>query len=571
VWVDPAAVDGATDSYLQQYLRIDDPDAVDAFVTDVLATDEVGTADWRDTRADTLEINQFFSAFIGGFAVFVMIAAAVVVAGAISARVVARRRNLGLLKAAGITPRQVTAMILMTYASLAALAAVLGWLLGGWMSGPLQLTVAEVLGHSGASFPVRSLLIAVVVVEAIVTLAAIVPAWRSGRMSTSAALSPIVARRRRRSLLGALVRRSGGGPVAALAARSATGRRGRAVLTVVALTIGVIAATVTAGFEATLDRIVDRPALVGAPQDVDVGLEGADPAAVIAAIREVPGVASVVALYFERATVGDTAFLVKGLGGDIADVGFELGEGRLPTGTGEATAGYGLLRLLGVDVGDTLRMTFGDRTVDVEIVGWYHEGEDAGEVLLVPHWMLGDLAPDDVYVNAESGVEAVDLAMAVDAALGDGVRVEPLDVELGDEFLAFRLAFSLVTGLALLLAMANLSATMLLAVRERAHDLGVLRSIGLTPRQAASVSGGAAGVLALAAAAIGLALGWMASRALGEGVAAGAGWGPGTTADPAMWTVAATCAVTIAIAVGLGLLFARRHATMPVGELVRYE
>jgi putative ABC transport system permease protein len=108
-------------------------------------------------------------------------------------------------------------------------------------------------------------------------------------------------------------------------------------------------------------------------------------------------------------------------------------------------------------------------------------------------------------------------------------------------------------------------------VRERAHDIGVLRSIGMTPRQAATVSGAAAGVLGVTSAAFGIVLGWTASRALGEGVASGAGWGPGTTADPATWAVVAILAVTVAVAVGLGLLFSHRQATMPVGQLVRYE
>jgi putative ABC transport system permease protein len=573
VWVEVSALDDLDPSALrmQQFLRLEDPNGVDAFVTDVLARGGVGTMDWRDTRADTLGTNGFFSAFLSGFAVFIMIAAAVVVAGAISARVVARRRDLGLLKAVGFTPRQVTTTIMATYATLAAVAAVVGWVAGGTLSGPLQLKIAQVLGHSGATFPIRTLVVAVIVVEVIVALATLVPAWRTGHVSTTAALSSVAERGLRRSLLSGIARRAHAGPVSLLAIRSAIGRRTRAALTVTAIMIGVIAAVVTVGFQSTIDRVVGHPAVVGSPEDLAVGLETARAPAVERVLRDTNGVASVVGFQVGRATVGDIAFLAKGLSGDVTEAGYAIGDGRMFAGADEGVAGYGLLDLLGIGVGDRLTITMADRTRAVTIVGWYQESEDGGEVLLVPAATLGAVAPGSFLVHVADGADSHDVARSLQATLGTGAVVRVNDVELGDEFDAFRLAFLLVTALALLLAMANLSATMLLAVRERAHDLGVLRAVGMTPRQVAAVSGGAAALLGAGAALLGIGAGSVASRALLESVGEESGIGPGLATDPAAWAVVATVVATLAVCALLGVLFARRPATMSVSDLIRYE
>jgi putative ABC transport system permease protein len=572
VWVDPAALAGVDPSTLgvQQFLRIADPDAVDAFVTDVLARG-VGTMDWRDTRADTLGTQGFFSAFLAGFAVFIMIAAAVVVAGAISARVVARRRDLGLLKAVGFTPRQVTATIMVTYATLAAVAAAVGWVAGGVLSGPLQLKIAQVLGHTGATFPLRSLVEALAVVEVIVALATFLPAWRTGHLSTTTALSPVAERGLHRSLLSSAARRLGAGPVSLLAIRSAIGRRTRAALTVTAITIGVVAAVVTVGFQSTLDRVVATPAVVGSPEDVRVDLETGTPDAVERVVRATPGVASVAGIQTARLTVGDTAFLAKGLSGDVAAAGHTIGAGRMFTRAGEAVAGYGLLDLLGIAVGDRVTFDLAGRSETVTVVGWYQESEDSGEVLLLPAAALGTVRPDAFLVRAATGTDTHEVAAALQAALGTTATARPNDVELGDEFDAFRLAFTLVTALALLLAMANLAATMLLAARERAHDLGVLRAIGMTPRQVASIAGGAGGLLGAAASIVGIGVGWVAARALLRGVGEDSGTGPLFATSPATWAVAVTLLATVAVSVTLGVLFARRTATASVSDLVRYE
>ena len=71
----------------------------------------------------------FFGAFLGGFGVFVMLSCAVVVASAIGARTVARRRVIGLYKAIGYTSREVGVAILLEHLAIAFVACAAGNLL----------------------------------------------------------------------------------------------------------------------------------------------------------------------------------------------------------------------------------------------------------------------------------------------------------------------------------------------------------------------------------------------------------------------------------------------------------
>src|SRR5689334_4028470 len=100
------------------------------------------------------------------------------------------------------------------------------------------------------------------------------------------------------------------------------------------------------------------------------------------------------------------------------------------------------------------------------------------------------------------------------------------------------------------------------------RDLGVLRSVGFTPRQVLSVSAIGAGALALVAAIVGVPAGWGLYRLLIKTVGTGAGIGPNFGADPALLAVALLFPIAIAAAAVLGAGVSRRAATAEVSDLV---
>jgi len=574
-WLDPAGferIDLPLTSSV--FLRLRDPDAVGRFIAEI-GDEGVGTQGWVDTRDDALAVYEIFGAFLGAFGVFVMIAAAVVVAGSMATRAVARRRDVGLLKAVGVTPRQVAASIVLAHAVAAAAGVLAGWVLGAFLAPVTEVDLGEILGTGGVTFSVPDLVTALVVVELIVVAATVVPAWRAGRVPTTAALAPVTAHRTRGRLLGTAVRGLGLGPVGVAGVRDAVGRRSRSALTALAMALAVVAVLTTVATQRTIDRTFGEPTLLGDPEEVRVYPLATTPAEVAAALDAEAGVTSWFTETEQDLALGEEPFLGLALGGDLAASGFDVREGRMLTGPGEAIVGWGLLDRFGLDVGDEVTVTAEGRPVRLTVVGWYREAEDTGEVLRFTLDDLRGVRPDAdpqwASVNVAAGTEPDEVAASLARRLGGGARVEVRPPPESDEIDAFRIAFLLVSLLVVVVALANLASTMLLAVRERRHDLGVLRAVGVTPGQVMAMVGAGAAALALLASVIGLPLGWAVSGVVGGVVGTSSGIGPGIGAGPGVVSVLVLVPLTVALAALLGSLAARRAADTEVSELVRYE
>ncbi len=576
VWVDPAGFEplapGATARTV--FLRLKDPGATEAFVSEVAGA--VGTSDWQDTRTDALRAGSIFGTFLRVLGGFVMVAAAVVVAGSVATRVLARRRDIGLLKAVGVTPGQVTAAVVLAHSVVAAAGVVAGWLLGGLLAGKLQLQVAEVLGSAGPVFDPLALLITLLVVEALVVVATVFPARRAGRVPTTIALAPVPPARGHRSRLAAAGERLGLGPVAVAGLRDAFAQPARATMTALALAVAVVGVVVTAGFVSTIDSVIGDPAITGEPEEIRVFPDdAASRSAVPRALDAEPGVASWFTETGTDAALGEEQFLANAVGGDVAHAGFVVREGRMIQRRGETVTGYGFLQRFGVEVGDTIDIRVENRPLRLTIVGWYSEAEEAGEMLMFPFADVTALdpraRPDSYRLRLEPGAGRTAVAASLRQELGTAARVEAVpreDAEVVDPFL---LAVDLISGLVILVALANLASTLALVVRQRARDLAVLRAVGFTPRQAVSVVTTGGVVLALLAVVVGLPLGWLISGAANDAVGAQIGMGPGISQDPSWTVVALVPPLAVVVTACLAAVAARRAATAEVAVLVRYE
>ena len=580
VWMDREAftrlgTEGVSNSV---FLRLEDPSGAPTFASGFAATRDLSFAEWIDTRDDALVAAEFFSAFLAGFGVFVMFAVAVVVASSMATRIAARRRDIGLLKAVGCTPVQIALVLVAAHAAVAGVAAGLGWVVGGWAAGAAQLRIGEVLGTGGASYSVGTLLVVLAVVEGIVVVTVAAPAWWTGRMSTAAALSPAARTRRSRPERGVATLPFGRGAVGVTAVRIAWSRPVRAALTAGAVFLAVVVAVVAAGFGRTVGLVLDDPARTGDPGDVVVDPRDVTPAD----IRDVLGGNDLVRTWYtqtdRRAVVDGERVLVRALGDDVARAGFVIPDGHVLATDREAIAGYGLLQRLGVAIGDHVRVEIGGESVAVTVVGRHLETEDSGEVLQISLDALRAVEP-----NAGPGVFVVHgtrdateddrevLRSELAATFGERASVGIIERESTDELDAFRLSFIVATVLVVAIAIANLASTMLLVVRQRMRDLGVLRALGFTPTQiASSVAGGAIG-LALVATAIGIPVGWALYWVIIDDVSRSLGVGAGFAASPPLGTVALLVPAAAVTAALVGAAAAREAITEEPAALVRWE
>jgi putative ABC transport system permease protein len=232
------------------------------------------------------------------------------------------------------------------------------------------------------------------------------------------------------------------------------------------------------------------------------------------------------------------------------------------------------LQRLGVRVGDTVTVEVEGQRIPVTIVGRYAETEDSGEVLQV-RWesiatAFPDLRPDEYFVVAASGTSRDELAARLGSAFGPTATVQALVVDTED-LDAFFVAFWLVAGLVLTVALANLASTILLGVRERFRDLGVLRAVGFTPWQLVGSTAAGTAALVLVAVAAGIPTGMFANHALTSTVGKATGYGPEFGSAPAFSSVAATIAAVAIGAVIVGTAASAGSTRRSASELIRYE
>lgn len=126
-------------------------------------------------------------------------------------------------------------------------------------------------------------------------------------------------------------------------------------------------------------------------------------------------------------------------------------------------------------------------------------------------------------------------------------------------------------ALLIFIAAVNVLATLLFSVRERYRDLGVLRAVGLTPRQiSVAVTSGAA-VLALIAAAAGIPAGLYVSDVLFDFFGREEGWREGVASFPATWQLMLLVPLAVAVALIGAWLPARHAARLNVTDALRAE
>lgn len=378
VWVPEAAVSrldpSGESSGSLLLVRLDEPSAVSEFEASIqthYGADVFHVLDWQDTRHDALTVNEFFGAFLAAFGVFLLIAAGLVILSSVSSFVLARYRELGILKAIGFTPASLTTLILAENLVIAMVGITLGVIAGGWLAPSMQLQFAAVLEPGTASYPADVIAVTVIVVLMIITIATLLPAWRSGRLPASMAIArgaaPVSSRP---SGLARMARRFGFGTPVAIGLKDCAARPLRAWLAIVTLAVTVVAITATLGLERTVTDIANDPARVGDPYDLAIDPSGASRPAIESALTDAR-VANWFTATDRRGAVGADTFHVRVLGGDVAGAGFVVHGGHMIAQPGEAIAGYGLLKALGLDVGDNLPLDISGGRLDLRIVGWY--------------------------------------------------------------------------------------------------------------------------------------------------------------------------------------------------------
>lgn len=481
-------------------VRLADPQASEAFraraAADVPAAAIVEEQEWQAVRRSVLSNNEFNLVFIRVFSLFALIAVGLVVANATSALVLARFREIGLLKAIGFTPGQVTLLFLLEHLALGLVAGLAGIVVGVLLTptflAPVFLRDATGLLPRPAAAPAEIVGLAGVLlgIELVVGLFTLLPAWRGGRIGVVQAIkfgpAPVG---RHPSRLVALARRLRMPPAIVLGLKDAFSRPGRAVLTIAGLVLTFTTVTVALSLEATLQTALADPLAYGPPGAMLVRRGFRSDADVRRILAAEPDVRDYLSYLGQPGWAADQL-----VGLDTAAIAtppdhlrLAIPEGRLFAAPGEAVATQLALRLLNVRVGDELHLVVQDRPMTVRIVGRYAGMLDNSAVVLFDMGTFRQQVdpaaePVDYALVLAPGASLTAVRAELLRASDDqlGVFIPSLSVR-GFGWIRAMLA-ALITSL-LAIGLINILNTTLLGVQERVRELGVLKAVGLTPRQ----------------------------------------------------------------------------------------
>lgn len=481
----------------------------------------LGTQSWLDTKRAADQGAAATVPFVMAFGALGIVMSVITVSGVISGAVGTSLRRIGILKAIGFTPREVVRAHVAQALIPAAVGIASGVVLGNLLAVPLLSDTESVYG--GVSLSAAWWVDVAVPAAALVVvgLAALIPALRAGRLRT---VDAIAVGRVPRTGRGQWAHRAMGmlplpRPVTYGLATPFT-HPVRTLAMLLAVAFGTVAATFAVGLTSSLNAIgasqdpenraavtvTTTKAIEVAPPPPSVGGDtgdpppvensaastskkpkAADPAKVRSAITSQPGTES----YYGKA---QTEVAVAGVSGSIQASlyegdsrpgSYEMLSGHWITGRGQVVVPSRFLERTSAKLGDTVRVTYEKETANLRIVG---ESFDTSGSRLEIHADMADFTsaePSTFLVETKSGVTADEYAQRAAAV------VQPLggDATTGSEsgqdgvILIMAAMAVLLTLMLIIVAALGVLNSVVLDTRERIHDLGVCKAIGMSPRQ----------------------------------------------------------------------------------------
>jgi putative ABC transport system permease protein len=461
---------------------------------------ELGSRSYLTLKAAVGAEAATYVPFLMVFGLLSLLVAVLIVANVVSGAVVAGFRHIGVLKALGFTPNQVLAVYLAMVSVPATIGCVLGTVLGDVLAKPLLTNAFRRFGSVDVGVAPWVNVAVLLGVPLVVALSAFVPALRAGSLPASEAISAGSAQRNGRGLrvqrwlTGTRLPRS-----LSLGLGLPLARPARSALTMAAVVMGVASMTLAIGlgksfvsYDNAENRVDAVQAILHAhhappgetvPPGAKAGLSDTADESIL---RSLPGTVHVTAsttlpLQEDVGTLLGTQ--VTFYRGDPSVVGYQVLQGHRLDGPGQIAVSQRFLTQRGLAVGDTITLPIGNTRTQVRIVA---KVLLSTQTLILSNWQtLALIAPDtqaDTYeVQLKPGTDPSAYVAAAEAA-DPTLQDEPVDG--ADSFLVLILTtISVLTLMLGSLAALGVFNTVVLNTRERRRDLGVLKSIGMTPRQ----------------------------------------------------------------------------------------
>jgi putative ABC transport system permease protein len=461
-----------------------------------------GALSWLTAEQQAAGNGAIMEPFVVAFALIGLAMAVLIVGNLVSGAVVAQYHRIGVLKSIGLTPAQVVVAYLSRIGWPAVAGCLAGVVAGNLLAGPVLNQSSGAYGVGSQQVPWWASVAAPAGMLVLTALAALGPALRAGRLSAAQAIAAGRAPRAGRGYaahrLAARLRlpRPAGLGLAAPFARPA-----RTLVTLAAIAFGATAVIFAFGLSSSLSRAAASQTLsatvpvriqqIGSGSGPGPGQspDAAQDAAVTAALRAQPGTLRDVAVYLNEVKVAGVAANVSAwaFGGDSSWTGYGIIAGRWYHAAGEVDVNTAFLNESGLAVGDAATVNTGTAQVVVHIAGEVFQPSNEPRLFGSAQTLPGLATAANLrlyYVALRAGTSTAAYDQAVNAALGPKSPWAATARHSGSNF--YTIASGLVTVLALMVAVAaglGVLNTVLMSTRDRIHDLGIFKALGMRPAQ----------------------------------------------------------------------------------------
>ncbi|MFF2147209.1 ABC transporter permease [Kitasatospora sp. NPDC058190] len=518
--------------------------------------------------------------FLVVFGILGLFLSVLIIAIVVSGAVVSGIRRIGILKSLGFTPWQVARAYAAQAVIPATIGVVGGTLMGNVLAVPVLGRAAKQLGAASTGLPVWVSLVVPIGTLVIVGVTALIPALRAGRMP---AVQTLVVGRAPKAKRGQGAQRLASRlplprPMS-LGLAQPFAKPARTVLVGAAVLFGAVSVTFATGLETAFTKYQETGtagfragSMLVLPAGTPTGFHspGGGPAiphldstGVAAAIASVPGTKAAFGWGNSGATVigaptGEHA-RVDTTTGDLSWTNLELLHGRWYQNPGEAVINGSLASSVGLHVGNTVTVAQDNKRLPLRIVGIDFDAASDGVVMTDnATFTAAGLTP---YIT-QFNVKLADNVSGSDWSASATAVLTPLHAEASPSItypsITVLTMVALVATLTLMMiAVAALGVlnTVVQDTRERIHDLGIFKALGMTPKQTIAMVLTSVSLTGLVAGLIGVPIGMAVEKAtLAQmGSAIGRNLPPSATHVYTAWTLLPLLAGGIAIAL-LGAL-----------------
>ncbi len=459
-----------------------------------------GAGPWLAAQQQSDSNGAIMEPFVVAFALIGLVMAVLIVGNVVSGAVIAHYHRIGVLKSIGLSPAQVVVTYLSRVGLPALAGCVAGVVVGNLLAAPVLNDSSGAYGVGSQQVPWWASAAAPLGMLVLTALAALGPALRAGRLPAAEAIASGRAPRSGRGYGAhrlaarlALPRPVGMGLAAPFA------RPARTTVTLAAVAFGATAVIFAVGLSSSLSRAAASQSLSATvPVQIQVVGPGAGPeqipdtaqdTAVTAAMRAQPGTRHDVAVYQNDVKVTGVADNVSAwaFGGDSSWTGYGLIAGHWYDAPGQVDVNTAFLTQSGLAVGDTATVNTGTAQVTVRIAGEVFQPSSEPRLYGSARTLPGVAIPFDLVtydVGLRPGASAASYVQAVNAALGPQSPWAATSLRSGDHF--YTIASDLVALLAIMVAVAaglGVLNTVLMTTRDRVHDLGIFKALGMRPGQ----------------------------------------------------------------------------------------